>query len=138
MIFARVVAFVLKIVPKVGPMRPLAFEPLTAEAERLFVESVAAARTRCRAARDALRNRRLNLPDTDFETGRPPVGGENRLADETHAELLHELAQRDFAGVTPQLRTQLGDVLSRSTQGTSVSRREQDRIRRELAALNGK
>ena len=137
--FARVLAFMLKIVPKVGPMRPLAFEPLTAEAERLFLDSVTAARTRYRAALDDLRERRLNLPNTDFETGRPPAWGENRLADETHAELLHELVQRDFAGVTPQLRKQLSDVLSKSTQRASAfSRREQDRIRRELAALNGR
>ena len=37
-LFTRVLAFVLKILPKVGPMRPLAFEPLTPEAEALFVE----------------------------------------------------------------------------------------------------
>jgi hypothetical protein len=138
-IFARVVAFVLKIVPKVGPMRPLAFEPLTAEADRLFVDSVAAARKRYLTALEALRERRFDLPNTDFETGRPPAWGENRLADETHVELLHELAERDFAGVTPQLRKQLSDVLSKSIKtGSGFSRREQNRLRRELVALNGR
>jgi Zinc dependent phospholipase C len=137
-IFARVVAFVLKIVPKIGPMRPLAFEPLTAEAERLFVDSVAAARKRYLTALESLRERRLDLANTDFETGRPPAWGANRLADETHADLLHELAKRDFAGVTPQLRKQLSDVLSKSASGgPGFSRREQERIRRELTGLNG-
>jgi hypothetical protein len=137
-ILARVVAFVLEIVPKIGPMRPLAFEPLTVEAERLFVDSVAAARKRYLTALEALRERRLDLANTDFETGRPPAWGENRLADETHADLLHELAKRDFAGVTPQLRKQLSDVLSKSARGgPGLSRREQERIRRELTGLNG-
>ena len=33
---ARTLAFLLKMVPKIGPFRPLAFEPLTPEVEQLF------------------------------------------------------------------------------------------------------
>ena len=135
-VLARMLALVLKILPKVGPMRPLAFEPLTPEVDRLFLESVEATRARYRQALDALRERRLHLPNTDFETGKPPASGQNRLADETHAELLHKLAQHDFAGVPPELRRQLNDFLSASAQRSGFSRKERDRIRKELDAMN--
>ena len=138
-LLSRTLAFVLKILPKIGPLRPLAFEPLTPEAERLFLDGVAAARTRYRAALSALRQGKLHLPNTDFETGRPPVPGENRLADETHADLLHELADRKFAGVSPGLRRELTGFFSnvpRSGNAVSRSRKDEERIRRDLAALN--
>jgi hypothetical protein len=136
-ILARVLGFVLKILPKVGPMRPLAFEPLTPEAERLFTESVAAARARYRAALQAVRGRKLDLPNTDFDTGRQPVPGENRLADKTYAELLHELAKRDFADVPPSLRAHLSDFFADAAKRqVAYSSKEQARIRRELAMLN--
>lgn len=136
-IFARVLAFVLKILPKVGPLRPLAFEPLTPEADRLFLESATAVRTRYRTFLQALDERRLRLPNTDFDTGRPPSRGENRLADETYADLLHKLAGRKFADVSPELRRELTAFFSGSVapQG-SVSRREDARIRKELSELN--
>src|SRR4029453_15518912 len=58
-LLARGPAFILKTLPKVGPMRPLAFEPLTPQAERLFVESVAGGRARLRNALQTLSCGRL-------------------------------------------------------------------------------
>ena len=70
---ARTLAFLLKVVPKVGPFRPLAFEPLTPEVEQLFLGSVEAARARYRTALQQLRQRTLQLPNTDFDTGQVPA-----------------------------------------------------------------
>ena len=56
-LLARTLAFLLKVVPKIGPFRPLAFEPLTPETERLFLDSVEAARARYRTALQRLRGR---------------------------------------------------------------------------------
>ena len=136
-LLARVLAFVLKILPKVGPMRPLAFEPLTPEAERLFVESVAAARARYRNALQSLRAGRLTLPNTDFDTGRPVAAGQNRLADETYADLLHRLAARKFAGVSPQLQRDLSEYfVAGSASEQQLSRSKAARLRGDLDALN--
>jgi Zinc dependent phospholipase C len=137
-IFARILAFILKIVPKVGPLRPLAFEPLTAEVERLFLESETAARTRYRALLQELRSGRLVLPDADFDTGGPAAFGQNRLADETNADLLHKLAGRRFAGVSSELRRHFnGFFASTSPSREGASRKEVSRIRTELALMNG-
>ena len=136
-ILARVLAFVLKILPKVGPMRPLAFEPLTPEAERLFAESMTAARTRYRTALQAMRARPLAVANTDFETGRRPVPGENRLADETYADLLHKLARRNFRDVPPQLREHLTAFFAAAAgRNAAWSGKDLARIRREVAAMN--
>ena len=47
---ARFLMFVAKIVPKVGPFRPLAFEPLTPEAEKLLLDSLLASRNMYRTS----------------------------------------------------------------------------------------
>jgi hypothetical protein len=135
-LFARVLAFVLKILPKIGPMRPLAFEPLTPETEKLFLESVTAAQTRYRAELMALRAGRLTLPNSDFDTGRPAAAGENRLADKTFADLLHRHAQRGFVDVPPPLRQQLTEFFSTARRAGSLSRTRAARVREELNALN--
>ena len=132
---ARFLSMLLKVVPKVGPFRPLAFEPLSPEVERLFLDSAVAARTRYQTALRALRRGDLHLPNTDFDTGTPPVAGRNRLADKTYADLLHKLARRDFADVPNSLRQQL-EVFFRADGQRQVSAQPlAGRTRRELETL---
>ena len=88
------IGLLYKILPKIGPLRPLAFEPLTADVEAMFNASVTAARSRYRAALDALGAGRLRLADTDFDTGRAREAGINRLADKTYAEWRQRLSKR--------------------------------------------
>jgi len=137
-LFIRVLAVVLKILPKVGPMRPLAFEPLTPDAEALFKTSMATARDRYRASLRSLRTGRLSLANADFDTGRPSSIGVNRLADETYADLLHRLAQRHPGDVPPPLRRDLTEFFSVGELGQgTLSRSKTERVRRDLEALNG-
>ena len=134
---ARTLAFLLKVVPRIGPFRPLSFEPLTPEVEQLFLGSVEAARARYRTALQQLRQRTLQLPNTDFDTGQVPARGRNPLADETYADLLHKLAGRQFADVSADLRRHLNDYFAAAATRTQVPRSDDDpRIRGELAALN--
>jgi zinc dependent phospholipase C len=140
-LLSRFLAFIIKIVPKIGPFRALAFEPLTPEAAMLFEKSAEAARARYIASLTALRQGRADFLDTDFDTGRPPMRGENALADETYVELLHRLADAHFAGVTPDLRRALNEhfampIVVRRPGATKLDLEEQARVVRELAALN--
>ena len=110
---ARFLMFVAKIVPKVGPFRPLAFEPLTPEAEKLLLDSLLASRNMYRTSLAGLRSGKLALADTDFDTGQPSEHSENPLAIETYAKLLEQLAKHKFAEVSPELRADLNRVLCR-------------------------
>ena len=51
--------------------------------------------------------KKLNLPDTDFDTGRMTHAGEYVLTDKAYAHLLDQLAQHDFEQITPELRENL-------------------------------
>jgi hypothetical protein len=101
--FARFLALVYNLVPKIGPFRSLSFSVPTPEAERLFLESFTTTRERFRKSLDELRAGRLSLPNTDFDTGQPTARGEYPLADATYDELLDRLADREFTGVQTAL-----------------------------------
>lgn len=92
-LLARLIGLLYKILPKIGPFRPLAFQPLTADVEALFDESVAAARARYRVELQRVAQGRLRLADSDFDTGQPPAPGVNRLADKTLQEWRKKLAK---------------------------------------------
>jgi hypothetical protein len=95
---ARILAFLYRFVPKIGPLKPLSIKALTPESEKLFEQSVALARQRFQAAVQQVRDGGLQLRNTDFDTGKPARHGEYRLADDTYAELLHRLAATDRSG----------------------------------------
>jgi zinc dependent phospholipase C len=101
--FARFIAVVYNLVPKIGPFRSLSFSVPTPEAERLFLESFTTTTERFRQSLDALRAGRLRLPNTDFDTGRLTTRGEYSLADDTYDQLLDKLAGRRFADVPAAL-----------------------------------
>ena len=96
--YFRILFYVLKIVPKVGPFRPLAFEPLTPEAERLFVESFETARERYLGWVVALRKGPITLPNSDLDTGQPPNPAANPLVAETTGELSELRGEKSVVG----------------------------------------
>lgn len=104
---ARFLGFVYRVVPKVGPLKPLAFKAPTPDVDHLFENSVAQAHTRFDALLRAVRAGTLDLPNTNFDTGLPTRSGEYALADKTHAEWLEALARHDFDRATPPVRVAL-------------------------------
>jgi hypothetical protein len=133
-LLARFFALVLKVVPKIGPFKPLAFEPLAFDVEQLFLESAAASRTRYQESIAALRRGQLHLPNIDFDTGVPPAPGKNRLADRTYADLLHKLAGHDFKEVPDAVRHELQSYF-RAEAKEKAAQGLPRRTRRELENL---
>jgi hypothetical protein len=88
---SRVMAFVFRIVPKVGPFKPLAYKPVTPEIEKLYMASVNATIDRYVKLLVEVRSDRLELPNTNFDVGDPTVAGKYTLADAAYAKLLHKL-----------------------------------------------
>ena len=136
---ARFLAFVFKVLPKVGPLRTLQFKVPTPEVEALFLKSVNDTRGRYRVALDSLGAGWLNLANTDFDTGKPSAHGEYALADDTYGELLHRLANRKFAGAPDALRVNILAFYAAAPNRTAgrKERKRAEQVREDLAALAG-
>jgi len=104
-VFARVFVWIVRVMPKIGPFKALAFKTPTPDAERLFTESFKASRDRYRMLLQAVRDNDLTLRNTDFDTGQPTRHGEYKLADETYAELVSRLKKK--TDVPPALRADI-------------------------------
>jgi hypothetical protein len=106
----KVLAFLYKILPKIGPLRVLQFKTPTPDTEHMFEASF----------NDTLDQDRMLLKE-ERETGKPSVTNDNfdvgqvsapgqyHLSDTTHAKLLDKLAEQKFSGLTPELRAELLD-----------------------------
>jgi Zinc dependent phospholipase C len=102
--FARFLALIYKVVPKIGPLKPLSFKTPTPEAQKLFEQSFKDTRARFGAALDAVARGRIDFVNTDFDTGKPTRRGEYALADKTYDELVQRLSKSGSRGVTTALR----------------------------------
>jgi hypothetical protein len=103
----RCLAFLTRIIPKIGPLKVLQLRMPTPEAERLFEASFNASLDRYRRLLDGVASGHLDLPNVNFDTGEITGPGKYRLNDETQAELLDALAKQNFSGVSPELRAEL-------------------------------
>jgi len=103
----RLLALLISILPKIGPLKSLDVKMPTQATENLYMQSVNDSRDQYlndlqKAATDA-----LTLDNRDFDTGHETKAGEYALTDETYAELLAKLAQHKFAELTPALQTNI-------------------------------
>lgn len=133
-LLARFLAFLFKLLPKVGPLRTLAFTPPTPEAEQLFTDSFRAARDRYRVLLADARDGRVDLANTDFDTGKPARWGEYPLADETYVDLLEKLSDHRKAQITPELRRDLVRFFE-GAEGSARDKAERKRAQKARAAL---
>src|SRR5436853_554257 len=135
----KALALMLRALPKIGPLRPLAFKPLNAEAEKMFVASLDATVQLYRQLLAQTRAERFNLANKDFDTGHPTRAGEYEMADRTYAKLVHKLASDDFRNVSPDLRQNVLAFYAPkgSTVATNLKTSDQREVMREIEQLKG-
>jgi hypothetical protein len=104
---SRVLALVIRIVPKIGPFRALSFKTPTPAAEKLFLDSFNATVERYRMLLAAEGARRTQPADVNLDVGKPTPAGMYRMADDTYAKLVSELAEHQFAAIPPELRADI-------------------------------
>src|SRR3989441_11703847 len=85
----------------------LQFRTPTPQTEQMFEASFNATLDRYRKLLTEAREGRLELPNDNFDVGESTGPGKYRLNDEAHAELLDKLAERNVAGATPEVKTEL-------------------------------
>ncbi len=103
----RFLAFLYKLLPKVGPLRVLQLRTPTPETERMFQASFNATMDRYRNLLTEVGEDRLQLLNYNFDVGEATGPGEYRMNDDAHSELLEKLAEKNFADMSPGLRAEL-------------------------------
>jgi hypothetical protein len=140
---SRVLAFFLRIVPKIGPFKALSFKIPTTKTEDMYIKSINQSIDEYGAVLKQTKNGQLDLPDTDFDTGRDTAVGEYSLADQTYARLLDDLDKKHFDQITPDLRQNILDFYAKGTpiisrknakKDTQAWQKTQDELTRLKAA----
>jgi hypothetical protein len=111
----KVLAFIYKILPKIGPLKVLQFKTPTPETERMFEASFNETLDQyCKLLNEERASGKPALMNGNFDLGEVSGPGKYRLSDTTHAKLLDKLADQKFAGMTPEMRAELLDYFSAS------------------------
>jgi hypothetical protein len=134
---SRILAFFLKIVPKVGPFKAVAFKIPTTQTEDMYIKSINKTVDDYAAQLREERAGHLKLADLDFDTGRPTRAGEYPLADKTYAHLLDDLAKHNFDQASPELRQNILAFYSdpNAQVATKKNAKEWEKTQEELNKL---
>ena len=108
----RILSTILRFIPKIGPLKGLAFKNPTPQTEDLYIKSINTTVDQYRTYLEQVRTDSLVLPNCDFDTGQPTRAAEYSLTDDTYAKLLDELAEHNFDHVSPELRANILDFYS--------------------------
>ena len=132
---ARILAFLVRILPKIGPLRALDFPTPTPQTDRLFQTSFDRTLDVYRNLLEQEKSTRFTLANRDFDTGESTRPGEYPLADKAYGELAIKLAGEDAAAIDPRLRA---DVLGffRDPNSPNATKADPVRWRETLAAID--
>ncbi len=97
-------SFLIRVVPKIGPMKVMKFRVPNAEVKQLWKESKDSAIMQYSLAIKKLGNGKPSLANKDFDTGNKTTPGEYIPSDGSYCELLLLLQKQNFACVTPELK----------------------------------
>ncbi|MGI8959930.1 MAG: zinc dependent phospholipase C family protein [Bryobacteraceae bacterium] len=103
----RILAFVFRLLPPIGPLRALRFKTPTPQVEQLFMRSFDVAIRGYRGKLDDARRGTLRLENTNFDLGAITPPGDYQLQDDTYAYWLDALTKDKFSGLTPPMAAEL-------------------------------
>jgi hypothetical protein len=103
----KFLAFIIALVPKIGPLKALSLRTPTPQAESLFMASFNDALDDYKRLLEQERNGRLNLPNINFDTGAPAKPGVYFMTDDAYAHLLDDLAAEHFKSVSDRMRSDI-------------------------------
>jgi hypothetical protein len=109
---SRVLAFILRKIPKIGPASALDFKVPTAKTEDIYIKSVNRTTDNYFSLLHQVRDDTPKFPDTDFDTGRKTAAAEYPLADVTYSQLLQDQSKKNFKQMTPELRNNILEFYS--------------------------
>jgi Zinc dependent phospholipase C len=122
----RFLAFLVRILPKIGPLKVLELKTPTPAAEKLFEASFNTTLDRYRQLLSQAGAGQLDLPNDNFDTGEVTGPGKYKLGDETQAKLLDDLAKQKFNGASPEVRAELLEFFGHPDASYAMKRKVKD------------
>jgi Zinc dependent phospholipase C len=133
----KFIAFLVRILPKFGPLKVLQLKTPTPATEQLFEASFNSALDRYRKLLTQAGSGLPDLPNENFDTGDFTGPGKYHLNDDTQAKLLDALAKQNFNGVSPEMRAELLDFFGHPDAPYAAKRHPKDwaKVQAELEQL---
>jgi hypothetical protein len=103
---SKILAFLLRLMPKVGPFRPLDFKRLTPETEKMYMASFNSTIERYRQLLSEQNAGSLKLPNENLDVGTSTGASKYTLTDAAYSQLLHRLQGR-YTELPPALRSDI-------------------------------
>jgi hypothetical protein len=134
-VFARILAFFLKLIPKFGAFRTLAYKDPTPQTEDLYFKSMDNVVAQYQRLLKQVDEGDLKFPNRNLDTGDPTRAGQYKLADESYDDLLRRLAKDHFAQVHPQLKSDILEYFASGPARDKLGWHEWRETQKALAEL---
>jgi hypothetical protein len=136
-LFARVLAFLFKLVPKIGPLNAFAFKTPSTQTEDMYLKSLDITIAQYKEDLSEITQNGPELENVNFDTGKPIEAGQYKLTDDTYAYLLGKLADRHFDLLTLSLRDNILGFYGNLEAPIETKRHKDDwaRLREHLQEL---
>lgn len=132
----QLLAFFLRIVPKVGPFEVFKFREVNKQGEALFIKSFDDVTKHYEEALAVLDYKKPHLPNVDFDTGKLTIYGEYQLADQTYDDMLDQLEKCKFAALTRPLKDNITSFYSKADTNKLAKNDAGDWKRRKVLLLS--
>ena len=133
----RILAFLLRILPKVGPLSATKFEIPTQQTEDLYIKSINLTVENYSALLRQVGGASFDFPDRDLDTGNDTNAGEYHLADSTYARMVDDLSKKAVGPVSVALRKSVLDFYAdpKGAVATQKKKKKWEKLQRELSEL---
>ena len=127
-ITAMVLSVIIRVAPKIGPLKSLKFKDPGIEGEKLFIKGFDTSVSQYEAALNKLKEEKAEFADIDFDTGKPTTPGEYGLADKTYSDMVIKLADAHFEQLTDPLKQNILHYYQDPTKAEHNIQPKSDRI----------
>jgi hypothetical protein len=133
---SKILAFLIRIFPKVGPFRPLDFKRLTPEIEKMYMASFNSTIMRYRELLSEQKAGSLRLPNYNLDVGTFTAEGKYALMDVAYSQLLHKL-HGHYTEIPQELRSDILAFYSAPVAPNSTKANDDDwaKVLKELDQL---
>jgi len=134
-IISHLLAGLIKILPKIGPLAPLKFKALSPEAENLYTRSFDSVQLHFSTALRALPAHKPSPLNKNLDTGTDTKPGEYRLSDETYGDLLLKLSRPISHWENPVLKQNIIQFFSNEAAFVKEDNKTRNEIRSAIDKL---